>query len=161
MGNVNAHSSRRLVDGFIEIGRLKLAELLIHRQDCRRVLSLISSRHVGGIRNHGIGGGKCCWISGMVRGMPQRCQQNLQMWQKRGGRFSPRGRVAGPLGSMGCFVKWSPTGCPGVSSITPWKHAKVQAARGDRDGKGRCAGAGRAGTGINPTDGGGNRSKRR
>ena len=65
------------------------AELLIHRQDCRRVLSLISSRNVGGIRNHGIGGGIWCWIFRMLRGILQGCKKILQARQKRRCRLSP------------------------------------------------------------------------
>ncbi len=68
-----------------------IAELLIHRQDCRRVLNLISCRNVGGIRNHGIRGGKWCWISCMVQGIPPGCQKFLQMRQKRGCRLFPGG----------------------------------------------------------------------
>ena len=65
------------------------AELLIHRQDCRRVLSLISSRNVGGIRNHGIGRGIWCWIFRMLRGILQGCKKILQARQKRRCRLSP------------------------------------------------------------------------
>ena len=83
--------SEYLFFGSIRSGNLKVAELLIHRQDCRRVLNLVSSRNVGGIRNHRIGAGIWGGISFMVRGIPPECQKFLQMRQKRGCPLSPTG----------------------------------------------------------------------
>ncbi len=77
------------------VHRSGYAELLIHRRDSKSVLNLISCRNVGGMRNHGIGGVKWCWISCRVRGMPQRCQKNLPIRQKRGVTILSKVRVAG------------------------------------------------------------------
>ena len=55
------------------------------------MLHLVSSKNVGGMRNHGIAGGIWGWISGMVSGISQRCQIILQIRLEWGERSFPRG----------------------------------------------------------------------
>ena len=116
-------------------------QLLIRRQDCWRVSSLISSRTVGGIRNHGMTGGIRDGIRDgiyrMVGGKPPRCQKILQSRQKRGGWFSlpiSRGQ------STGCRDE-RPDGA-GLKPSGPWGNELLGVAPG-WDGAARWALGGR------------------